>query len=179
MKTDGNELKEGTGAAGRPVRVGLVLLAAVLVSAPAFAVLGEELESLRKRFGRPSPELKPQKNVSTWFIETEAGERVMYTVTFGADGRSIAEGLKPVGRALLKPELVREFVDEQREQFLDSKTVRIVKPGEKYAFAGRALTCGAHEQVIVDEPGDYLIVTIGGETPSVLAVRAEMLQPAK
>lgn len=182
MTTDGDRLGKTARAAGSrwaALRAGLLLVAALATAAPAHAVLGEKLDSLRQRFGKPAPELQPRKHVATWFIETEASERIMYTVTFGADGRSIAEGLKPVGRAVLKPQLVRDFIEEQREAFRESKTTREVKPGEQYAFAGQAFTCAAHEQVIVDEPADFLIIAIGGDTPSVMAIRAEMLRPAK
>lgn len=154
----------------------IVLLAAAL-PAPGFAVLGENLDSLRKRFGRPAPQERPQRNVATWFIETEQDERLVYTVTFGADGRSIAEGLKPIGRALLKERMIQEFIDNQLAGHPDAATARTVKPGEKYAFAGRELVCAAGEQVIVDEKNDFLIVAVRGQPPSVIALRAEMLRP--
>lgn len=160
--------------AGRWLLAAVLLLGAL--PGPVYGVLGENLDSLRKRFGPPAPELQRRKNVATWFIETEESERLMYTVTFDGAGRSVAEGLRPVGRAILKERMARKFIDSQLEPHLGAKTTRAAKPGEKYTFAGREHVCAANEAVIVDEANDFLIVAISGPLPSLLAVRSEMIR---
>ncbi|MFZ5496993.1 MAG: hypothetical protein ACOZE5_16870 [Verrucomicrobiota bacterium] len=163
----------------RRSRLLCLLLLAGLVAAPARAALGETLAEIQRRFGRPDPMLQQpsQKNVTVWAIETMQSERLIYTVTFGAKGHSIAEGLKPVRRAVLTGDFAQQFVDSQLAIHAGA-TPRIPQPGEKYTFGGQEFTCGANEAVWVDEARDFLIVWLKGAKGHVLAVRAEMLRPA-
>jgi hypothetical protein len=145
---------------------------------PARAVLGEDMDALRKRFGRPEPQVRAQKNTAMWFIETRQGDPLIYTVTFNAKGRAIAEGLKPHRRAVLTAEMAQAFIDSQREPHRGAASTRAVKPGEKYTFARQEFTCAANEVVFVDETNDFLIIWVRGDQSAVMAVRAEMLKPA-
>ncbi len=156
-----------------------ILFACLLSSAVAGrAALGETLAELRQRFGPPEP-LQPyaQKNVSHWSIETEQSERLIYTVTFNAKGLSIAEGLKPVGRAVLVEPIAQSFVDSQFALHRGATSTRMPKPGEKYRFAGQEFVCAANEAVWVDETHDFMIVWAKDPKGKglVMAVRAEML----
>lgn len=157
----------------------LTTLACLLLSLPnAQAALGETLADLRKRFGPPEPQPhQVQKNVVHWSIETEQSERLIYTVTFNAKGQSMAEGLKPVGRAVLAEPLAQSFVDSQFAMHRGAASTRTPKPGEKYRFAGQEFTCAANEAVWVDETHDFMIVWAKDPKGKglVLAVRAEML----
>jgi hypothetical protein len=156
-----------------------ILLACLLLSvASARAALGETLADLRKRFGPPDPQLAhPQKNVAHWSIETDQSERLIYTVTFNAKGLSIAEGLKPVGRAVLLEPMAQSFVDSQFALHQGAATTRTPKPGEKYRFAGQEFVCAANEAVWVDETHDFMVIWLKGKQALVMAVRAEMLAP--
>ncbi|RXK53668.1 hypothetical protein ESB00_18445 [Oleiharenicola lentus] len=160
-----------------PILVACLLLSAVSTR----AALGETLADLRKRFGPPEP-LQPHaaKNVSHWSIETEQSERLIYTVTFNAKGFSIAEGLKPVGRAVLAEALAQSFVDSQFALHRNATSTRTPKPGEKYRFAGQDFVCAPNEAVWVDETHDFMIVWAKDPKGKglVMAVRAEMLAPA-
>jgi hypothetical protein len=155
----------------------LLLLALPFAAVPAQAGLGETLDDLRKRFGPPVRQEQPQKGTEMWFIETELSHRLVYTVTFNAQGRSIAEGLKPVRRAVMTAKHAQDFIDSQLEMHRTAATTRAVKPGEQYAFAKQVFTCGEDEAVLVDEAQDFMIVWNKGPQPLVLAVRAEMLAP--
>ena len=157
--------------------VHLLFLALPLVAAPLRAALGETLEDLKKRFGPPFRQEQPQKGMEMWFIETELTHRLVYTVTFNAEGRSIAEGLKPVRRAVMTAKHAQDFIDSQLAMRPDATTTRNVKPGEKYAFAGQSFTCGEHETVLLDEKNDFMIVWNKGNAPLVMAVRSEMFRP--
>jgi len=155
--------------------LGVFLALACVAPGPAWAVLGETRDALQKRFGRPDPQLRPQKNVTMWSIETDASERLLYTVTFDEQGRSIGEGLKPVRNARLVEKVARAFIDSQLAPYAGSETMRTVKPGEKYVFAGQEFTCGKNEEVMLDPANDIMIVWLRGRESYVLAVRAAML----
>lgn len=156
-----------------------LFLALALAGGPVRAALGETLGDLQKRFGRPDPQLNARtaKNVAHWSIETMQSERLVYTVTFNARGRSIAEGLKPVRRAVLTDELAERFVQSQLAIHRSAATPRQPQPGEKFTFAKQEFTCAANERIWVDEAGDFMIVWVRGPKGHVLAVRAEMLAP--
>ena len=159
-----------------------ILTCLLLAAAPAaHAALGETLADLQKRFGRPDPMLQhsSQKNVTVWAIETPQSERLIYTVTFNAKGFSIAEGLKPAGRAILAEPIAQSFVDSQFALHRDAASTRMPKPGEKYRFAGQEFVCAANEAVWVDETHDFMVVWAKDPKGKglVMAVRAEMLTP--
>jgi hypothetical protein len=145
-----------------------------LVLTTGHARLGETLAKIKEHFGR-APDSQPQKNSAVWYFEVEDGQ-VVYTVTFDARGLSIAEGLKPLKRAMFTRDIAQDFINLQTALYKDSKTARIVNPGEKYGFAGKAFVCGEQEYVIVDEPNHFLLVWTRGGLPSVIAVRPEMIQ---
>lgn len=155
-----------------------LLLAALAATVPARAVLGEAQADIVKRFGRPDPNLQQgaAKNVIVWAIETRTDDRIAYTVTFNARGQSIAEGLKPIRRAVLTERLAQDFVDDQLSIRKDEAGTRQPKPGERYTFAKQEFTCGPNEAVWVDEAADLMILWIKGPQPLVMGVRAEMLQ---
>lgn len=155
--------------------LGLGLALAWVAPAPAWAVLGETRDALQKRFGRPDPQVRPQKNVTMWSIETDASERLLYTVTFDEQGRSIGEGLKPVRSARLAEKVARAFIDSQLAPYAGAESMRVVKPGEKYVFAGQEFTCAANEEVWVDVANDVMVVWLRGRESYVMAVRAAML----
>ncbi len=142
---------------------------------PAQAVLGEKQADLRKRYGKPEPQSKGNKNAATWFLEGEDGQ-LLYTVTFDAKGRSIGEGMKPVRYAKFTRETVQTFIQMQLAPYRDSKTVLSVKPGEKYCFGGKEYTVGPEEIVVVDDANDLLIVWTQGAAASVMAVSRVMMQ---
>jgi hypothetical protein len=161
----------------------IVLTCLLLAVGPAArAALGESESEIHRRFGRPDPLLQQgqQKNVTLWSIETPQSERLVYTVTFNAKGRSMGEGLKPVRRAVLTSDYAQGFVDSQLAMHPQAtpETTRQPKPGEKYTFAGQEFACGADEKVWVDTTHDFLIVWLQGPKGHVLAVRAEMLGAA-
>ena len=154
----------------------------LLTAAPAaHAALGETQPEIQKRFGRPDPWLQQgsQKHVVLWAIETPQSERLVYTVTFNPKGHSMAEGLKPVRRAILTTAFAQQFVDSQLAVH-PGATARTPQPGEKYTFAGQEFVCGANEAVWVDEAADFLIVWVKDPKGKghVLAVRSEMLRTA-
>lgn len=159
-----------------------LLLACLLTACPpaARAALGETQAEIQRRFGRPDPWLQHglQKNVMIWAIETPQSERLVYTVTFNAKGHSMAEGLKPVGRAMLTDNYAQSFVDNQLAMHPEAKDTPRLKPGDKFTFGGQAFTCGANEAVWVDEKADFMIVWSQGPKGHVLAVRREMLATA-
>ncbi len=156
------------------VAVLLAALLAALGAVPASARLGETLGDLKKRFGSPEPQMQPRKEQAYWLFEGDDGQ-LMYSVTFNAQGQSIAEGLKPLKRARFNRNVAMDFVDSQLAPIRDSKTTRVLKPGENYRFAGKILTCGEHEYVVVDEPLGVLIIWNQAGIPSVLVLSPEML----
>ena len=110
-----------------------------------------------------------------WFIETTNGALV-YTVTYNANGISIAEGLKPLKSADLTAESAKNFIQDQVSLIKDSSTTRIVKPGEKYEFAKQAFVCAENEFVVLDQTNDLLIIWSRGSAGTILAVSREMIQ---
>ncbi|HYC73048.1 MAG TPA: hypothetical protein VEB66_17690 [Opitutaceae bacterium] len=147
----------------------------LLVPSPAWAVLGENLGTLTKRFGKQDQQVRPQKNVAMWSIESDDSERIVYTVTFDAKGRSIGEGLKPVKSVPLPKDVAETFIATQLAPYAAANSTRAVKPGERYRFAGQDFTCAAHELVFVDEANDFMIVWAQAKPGMVMAVRAAML----
>lgn len=152
----------------------LFLLASLLLPA-AHARLGETAAQLRERFGRPEPQVRKNDASAVWFFEGQDGQLV-YTVTFNAQGISIAEGLKPLKRAVLTQVHAENFIDGQLLAYKDSKTRRVVKPGEKYTFGGKEFLCAKSEYVVVDEPNGILVVWTHTGLVSVLAVSPEMVK---
>lgn len=163
---------------GSPFSVSRSLLAAALVALaaaiPASARIGENLDLLTKRFGK-GPERDSPKHMAVWFIESIDGPLV-YTVTLNAKGVSIAEGIKPLKRAILTTKIAEDFLADQLNVIKDSKTARVVKVGEKYSFAGQSFTANKDEYVVVDEERGVLLVWAQGGIPSVMAVTKERLQ---
>jgi len=151
----------------------LLLLLCALAAVPAPARLGETLDKIKTRFGSPAG--SPRKEVFVWYFEVQDGE-VLYTVTFDAKGKSIAEGLKPVKQALFSKELADSFIGSETEPYQDSKTMRTMKPGEKYRFAGKDFVCGEREYVMVDETNAFLLVLSREGIPSIIVVRPEVMQ---
>ncbi len=151
----------------------LVLLAGLWV-VPAQARLGETLADLQKRYGKPEPQAKNNKNAATWFLEGEDGQ-LIYTATFDAQGKSIGEGMKPVRYAKFTQETVNAFIEIQLAPYRNSQTVHTAKPGEKYTLRGKVYTAGNVETVIVDDANDLLIVWTQGATPSVMALRSVLM----
>jgi len=152
----------------------LVLLAS-LMAIPTHARLGDTLNELKKRYGKPESEPKKNESPATWLLEGEEGQ-LIYTVTFDAKGRSIGEGMRPLRYAKFSPAIAQSFIAMQLTAYLESKTMRNVKPGEEYKFGGKNYKVAAIETVIVDEANDFLIVWTQGPTPSVMAVRQAMIQ---
>ncbi len=159
----------------RSRHLSLLLLALFVVTmVPTVeARLGEKLSDLRQRFGKPQGQ--PAKDMQVWLIEEAAGP-LLYTVTFGADGRSIAEGLKPYRQARLTEQSARAFIADQFTVLTDPTKVRVIKAGEAYAFAGQAFTCGEGEQAFLDEQGGVLIVWTQRDPMAVMAVTADFVQ---
>ena len=147
-----------------------------LATLPGYARLGESTADLKKRFGKP--ELESRKDNIFWLFEGDNGQ-LLYTVTLNAEGRSIAEGLKPHKRARFHESDARVFMDSQLAPFEGSKTLRVVKPGEPYRFAGQDFVCDALEHVVLDEPRGLLLVWNKSVNPSVLVVSPAMFQRGK
>jgi len=152
-----------------------IILPACLVLTTAHARLGETLAQLKARYRDPLPQAHRDPGSAVWLFEGDDGQLV-YTVTFNAKGLSIAEGLKPLKRALFPRDTVQDFIDMQLEPYRGSKTTRTLKPGEQYTFAGKTMVCGEQESVVMDEPNGVLIVWNRSGLPSVIAIRPEMLQ---
>jgi hypothetical protein len=148
-------------------------LVAIAATSPGFARIGESLDLLKTRFGK-SPERESPKNMAVWFVESIDGPLV-YTVTLNAKGVSIAEGIKPLKRAILTAKIAQDFLADQMTLIKDSKTTRVVKPGEKYVFAGQSFLCAEGEYVVLDEPNGLLLVWARAGIPSVMAITKEML----
>jgi hypothetical protein len=152
----------------------LVVLLAALSAATASARLGEDLATLKKRFGTPTPQMQPRKDQAFWLFEGDDGQ-LMYTITFNAKGQSIAEGLKPLKRARFNRNIAMDFIDQERSIIRDSKTTRVLKPGDVYDFGGKKYVCGEQEYVVVDEPLGVLIIWSQAGIPSVLVLAPEMM----
>lgn len=172
----GSEPKDWANNEMRRVRSILFLFAmSALLPVPARAILGESLDSLQKRFGKQDQQIRPQKNVAMWSLESDDSERLVYTVTFDAKGHSMAEGLKPVKAIPLPRDAAEAFVASQLAPYHGAASTRAVKPGEKYTFAKQEFTCAANEKVFVDEVNDFMIVWVQGKPGMVMAVRAAMV----
>ena len=152
----------------------LTLLASVALTS-AHARLGENLTQLRARYGKPAPQERRDPSSAVWFFEGEDGQ-LAFSVTFNAKGVSIAEGLRPIKRARFPEGTVQDFIDMQMDPYRGSKTLRNLKSGEKYTFAGKPMVCGEQESVLVDEANGVLIVWTHAGLTSVMAVRPEMLR---
>jgi hypothetical protein len=154
-------------------RIVLILLSCLVLST-GHARLGETLAKIKERYGKPAAQTR--KDAAVWFFDTEDERQLVYTVTFNANGRSIAEGLKPLKRAVLTQDAAQRFIDGQIEPYRESKTMRTVRPGENYVFARQQFTGAEQEIVIVDDPNGILIVWTRGGLPSVMAVSPEMFK---
>jgi len=153
-------------------RAALVLLLA-LAATPGFARIGDPVAKFTERFGK-GPERESPKGMAVWFIESIDGPLV-YTVTLNAKGLSVAEGIKPLKRAILTLKIAQDFLQDQAVPIKDSKTARVVPPGEKYEFAKQTFVCAENEWVLVDEPNGLLLIWTRGPIPSVMAVSRERL----
>ncbi|MES1168250.1 MAG: hypothetical protein ABUL61_03670, partial [Oleiharenicola lentus] len=101
--------------------------------------------------------------------------QLMYSVTFNAQGKSIAEGLKPLKLARFNKTRVMEFIDSELIQVRDSPSLKVPKPGESFSFSGKSITCGPKEYVVVDDRLGLLIIWNQEGVPSVLVLSREML----
>ena len=155
------------------LRLLVVTLLLAVAATPGYARLGETLGKIKERFGSPQPQT--HKDIYVWTFEAPEGGLLIYTVTFDAKGLSVAEGLKPFKRAVFSAEVAQNFIDYQLEPHRDSKTARIVKPGEKYRYGGKDFVCGENEYVVVDEANTFLLVWSRAGIPSVIVVRPEMV----
>ena len=139
----------------------------------AGARVGETLDQLKTRYGRPSQQ--PRKGLVGWLFETTDDGQLLYTATINTKGISIAEGLKPYRGAPFTEDDAKGFIDMQIAPYRGSKTLLPVIPGQKYVFAGKDFVCGDTEAVIVDDENGILIVWNRGTSPSVMAVGREMI----
>jgi len=155
-------------------RLLLILLLAATAAQPARALLGETLGDIKKRLGPPEMQMEKTKENAYWLFEGDDGQ-LMYSVTFNAQGKSIAEGLKPLKLARFNRTRVMEFIDSELILIRESPTKRVVKTGEKYQFAGKEFVCAETEYVVVDEAHDTLVLWTQSGVPSVLVLSAEML----
>lgn len=153
-------------------RLLVLALLAGLAAVTGRAALGETLEQMKAHLGKPEPQVR--KEAVVWFYEVQDG-RLVYTVTFNEQGRSIAEGIKPLRQAIFASEIAQDFINAQLATTKDSKTVHAYGPGEKYTFGGQPFTCGKDEYATVDEANDLAIVWNRSRAPSVIAFRREML----
>lgn len=158
------------------MRPGLLLfLLLCLTGQPARAVLGETQKDLERRLGKPQSQPKQVKSTAIWLVEGIDGQ-LAYNVTFDAQGRSIAEGVRPVRYAQFPKDLARDFIRVQLDPYRDSTTRRTYHTGENYTFADRVQVAGPNETVIVDEPNDLIIVWNNGARPSVIAARSVIMR---
>ena len=153
-----------------PSRFLFVLLLVGLLASSAQARLSETLSEIKKRYDSPAAQTRDN---ATWLFEGEDGQLV-YTVTFDAKGRSIAEGFKPVKRARFTKENALGFIEMQLAPYHDSKTLRIIPAGEKYRFAGQDFVCDPNEYVVLDEPRGLLLIWSQVVNPAVMVVAPEM-----
>jgi hypothetical protein len=102
----------------------------------------------------------------------------MYSVTFNAEGKSIAEGLKPLKLARFNKARVMEFIDSEIVLVRNSPTLLRPKTGESYHFAGKTLTVGPTEYIVVDDKNGILVVWNSAGVPAVLVISPEMLNRA-
>jgi hypothetical protein len=158
-------LAQVSGFKSQVFRLSAAAFAFIVLAATGSAHLGNTLADIEKMRGKPAG--KPDKNKAIWLFEGNDGQLV-YAVKFDADGRSIAETLKPglIGRGL-HIEIASDFIKAQMEILEGSKTTRVLEPGTKYTFAGQALSVAENEFVVVDEPRGFLLVWVKGSLPSV------------
>ena len=147
----------------------------LLLFSTAEATLGDTLEQLKIRYGKPEQQARPRKDQAVWLFEAEDGQ-LMFNVTFDARGHSIAEGLRPVKRANFTKDIAEDFIQGQIAPYRNSKTIHTFKSGEKYRFAGQIFTCGDQEVAVVDDANGILIIWEQGGVPSVMAVTASMVR---
>lgn len=152
----------------------LLSLLAAVAAQPAHALLGETVSDIKKRFGPPEVQMQPTKDNAYWLFEGDDGQ-LMYSVTFNAKGHSIAEGLKPLKRARFGKTRVMEFIDSELIPAKDSPTLKTVKVGESFRFAGQTMVCGPAEYVVVDDRLGILVVWNQSGVPNVLVLSPEML----
>ena len=155
----------------------LVLAGVLFAAVGADARVGEKADDIKKRFGRP--QTQPNKETVVWIIE-EAKGPLLYTVTLGDKGVSIAEGLKPMKAAgPMADEIAQQFIQEQLSTVPDSKTLRTVKVGEAYTFGGEKFVCTKDEVVAVDDENGLLVIWSRGNAKSVMAVTKSFLERKK
>ena len=148
------------------------LLAVLAVAPVAHARLGESLKVISERYGRPNSQ--PNKATAMWLFE-EGGGQVVYTVTFNAQGVSIAEGFKPRRNAVLSQRTAETFISDQLVVRGKSNGGREVRPGENFTFGGKQFTCGAEEYVFVDEPADVMVLWQRSYPASIIVLSREMV----
>lgn len=158
-----------------PLRISLAIASVILTLTSAHARLGDTIDQLKARYGRPEQQAQPRKDTAVWLFEVDDGQ-LMYNVTFDAKGHSMAEGLRPMKRAVFTKDIAQDFIQGQIATFRESKTLHTYKTGEKYQFAGQAFTCGEGELTIVDDVNNVLIVWVQKGVPSVMAVSHTMVQ---
>ena len=153
-------------------RILLVLLLA-LTGATSHARLGETVADLKKRYGKPQPQIK--KNSVVWFFDDDDERRLVFAVTLNEKGVSIAEGLKPAKDAKISEAMARQFMEIQVDPIAKSATLRHVKPGENYTFGKETFVCDPNEEVLVDDANGILVVW-NHALPSLMAVTKEMFK---
>ena len=157
------------------IRPLLIVLLAGLTWAPAQARLGETLDQLKTRLGKPEQQTHPRKDTAIWLFEVDDGQ-LIYNVTFSPQGRSIAEGLRPLKRAAFTKDTAQDFIQSQIAPFRDSKTLQTFTAGQKYKFAGQTFTCPDGEVAIVDDAVGVMIIWTQKGVPQVMAVTSVMVQ---
>lgn len=153
----------------------LVVLLGLLTFCPVHARLGDTLEQLKIRYGKPEQQIQPRKDLAIWLFEAEDGQ-LMFNVTLDASGHSIAEGLRPVKRAIFTKDIAEDFIQGQIAPYRGSKTMHTFKGGEKYQFAGQIFTCGEGEVTIADDGNGIMIIWTQKGVPSVMAVTSSMVR---
>lgn len=157
------------------LRFSLISFIVAAAISPAHASLGETLDQLKSRWGKPEQQQQPRKDQAVWLFEVDDGQ-LLYSVTFDAKGHSIAEGLRPLKRASFTKDIAQDFIQGQIARIRDSKTLRTCKAGDKYQFAGQVFTCADGEVAIVDDVNGVLVVWTQKGVPSVMAVSHVMVQ---
>lgn len=158
-----------------PLRAQFAFLLGSLAVLSAHANLGETLSQLKTRLGKPQEQEQPRKDMAVWLFEVEDGQ-LIYSVTFNPQGRSIAEGLRPLKRAVFTKDTAQDFIQSQISAIRESKTLHTFKGGEKYQFAGQVFTCPPEEIAIVDDANGIMIIWVQKGVPSVMAVSGAMVQ---
>ncbi|MEO6994621.1 MAG: hypothetical protein ABI273_13495 [Lacunisphaera sp.] len=153
----------------------IVAIVGLLAFCPAHARLGDTLDQLKARYGKPEQQEQPRKDRAIWLFEVEDGQ-LMYNVTFDAKGHSIAEGLQPVKRAIFTKDIAEDFIQGQIAPYRGSKTMHTFKGGDKYQFAGQVFTCGDGEIAIADDANGFMIIWAQKGVPSIMAVTASMVR---